>query len=137
MSNGESQAQNPDHLEETPQDGTTPLDPDEAEGLIPELLTRAELNAWEQTNILKAEEWAYGRGGADLLTTEFAVELHRRMFDETWNWAGKFRRSDKNIGVHWPSIPQSLLDVLNNAKYWFENTTYPLDEIAARLHHQL
>lgn len=137
MSNGESQARNPDQLEETPQDGATPLDPDEAEGLIPELLTRAELNAWEQTNILKAEQWAYGRGGADLLTTEFAVELHRRMFDETWNWAGKFRRSDKNIGVHWPNIPQSLLNVLNNAKYWFEHTTYPLDEIAARLHHQL
>ena len=135
-SNG-MQPPDPDFLEETPEDGTTPLDPDEAEGLIPELLTRGELNAWEQTNILKAEQWAFGRRIVDVLTSDFAVELHRRMFNETWSWAGTFRRSDKNIGVHWPNIPQGLQDVLGNARYWLENTTYSLDETAARLHHRL
>lgn len=131
------QVPDPDFLEETPEDGATPLDPDEAEGLIPELLTRGELNAWEQTNILRAEQWAFRRRIGHVLTSEFAVELHRRMFNETWSWAGTFRRSDKNIGVHWPNIPQGLRDVLENARYWLENTIYSLDETAARLHHQL
>ena len=119
-----------------PSDGTTPLDPDEAEGLIPDLLTRGELNAWEQANIVKAEEWAFRRR-RDALSVDFAMELHRRMFDETWIWAGNFRRSDKNIGVPWPTIPVALRDLMADAKYWIENATYRLDESAARFHHRL
>ena len=35
--------------------GATPLDPDEAAGLIPgHITTQSELNAWEQANILQA-----------------------------------------------------------------------------------
>jgi hypothetical protein len=38
--------------------GATPLDPNEAVGLIPEHInTQAELNEWEQANILEAESW--------------------------------------------------------------------------------
>jgi hypothetical protein len=34
----------------------TPLDPDEAEGLIPShIATRGQLNEWEQQNILEGE----------------------------------------------------------------------------------
>ena len=36
--------------------GATPLDPDEAVGLIPHhITTQADLNEWEQANILEAE----------------------------------------------------------------------------------
>ncbi len=39
-------------------EGATPLDPDEAAELIPShLRNRADLNAWEQANILTAAEW--------------------------------------------------------------------------------
>lgn len=34
--------------------GATPLDPDEAEGLIPDLQTQAELNEFEALNIARA-----------------------------------------------------------------------------------
>jgi Fic-DOC domain mobile mystery protein B len=118
------------------EDGTTPLDPDEADGLIPDLLTRGELNAWEQANILKAEAWVFRRR-RNVLTVQFAMELHQRMFDETWTWAGKFRRSDKNIGVPWPTIPAALRDLLDDTQYWIDNITYALDESAARFHHRL
>lgn len=34
--------------------GATPLDPDEAAGLLPtHITTQADLNAWEETNILE------------------------------------------------------------------------------------
>jgi Fic-DOC domain mobile mystery protein B len=118
------------------EEGTTPLDPDEADGLIPDLLTRGELNAWEQANILKAEAWVFRRR-RNVLTVQFAMELHRRMFDETWAWAGNFRRSDKNIGVPWPTIPAALRDLLDDAQYWIDQGTYALDEVAARFHHRL
>ncbi len=38
--------------------GATPLDPDEAAGLIPNIALQAELNAREEENILKARRWA-------------------------------------------------------------------------------
>jgi len=39
--------------------GATPIDLDEAEGLIPKhITTQEQLNEWEQTNILTAEQWA-------------------------------------------------------------------------------
>jgi hypothetical protein len=38
--------------------GATPLDPDEAAGLLPgHIRTQAELNQWEETNILDAQDW--------------------------------------------------------------------------------
>jgi Fic-DOC domain mobile mystery protein B len=117
--------------------GATPLDENEAEGLIPDLHTRGELNAWELGNILKAEEWAFTGRRGDILTIDFAKELHRRMLDETWTWAGEFRRSDKSIGVYWATIADALRDLLDDTKYWIRNSTYPPDEILARFHHRL
>lgn len=39
-------------------DGATPLDPDEAAGLIPKHITlQSELNTWEAANILEGERW--------------------------------------------------------------------------------
>jgi Fic-DOC domain mobile mystery protein B len=118
--------------------GATPLDPEEADDLIPDhVTTRDELNAWEQENILEAERWLLRRPRADVLTEAFVRELHRRMFGKTWRWAGEFRRSDKNIGVPWPTIPVSLREVLADARYWLEHRTYPPAEAAVRFHHRL
>ena len=39
--------------------GATPIDPDEAAELVPKhISTQAELNAWEQANIVSGEKWA-------------------------------------------------------------------------------
>ncbi len=41
-------------------EGATPLDPNEAEGLLlTHITTRAELDRWEQENIAEAEAWAF------------------------------------------------------------------------------
>ena len=83
-------------------DGATPLDPDEAEGLIPEHITkRGELDEWEQRNILGAIAWLGKTRPTDILNETFIRELHRRMFGKVWRWAGTFRKSDKNIGGTW------------------------------------
>lgn len=118
--------------------GATPLDPDEAGGLIPShISTQAQLNEWEEANILEARRWVFERRRRDVLTEELARELHRRMFDKTWKWAGDFRRSGKNIGVDSRQISTRLRDLLDDASYWIEHRTYPIDEIAARFHHRL
>lgn len=119
-------------------DGATPLDPDEADGLIPRhITTHADLNEWEAANILKAQQWLYSRRRTGVLSEDFCIALHRRMFAETWGWAGSFRRSDKNIGCDWRYVGVKLRDLLNDARYWLERGTYSTDEAAARFHHRL
>ena len=118
-------------------DHATPLEPGERLALIPEHITyRWELNAAEEANIIRAQDWALGRRH-DLLTEKFIKELHRRMFDDVWKWAGKFRNTERNIGVPHYEIAASLLDLLRDVKAWIENHSYPPDEIAVRFHHRL
>ena len=77
-------------------DGATPLDPDEADGLIPNHITlQSELNTWEATNILQAERWLMRQKNRNLFDELFIRELHRKMFGKTWHWAGTFRKSNK------------------------------------------
>ena len=95
-------------------EGATPLDPDEAEDLIPtHIHTREELNLWEQENILEAVTWAR-RMRVPALSDLGVLELHRRMFDRTWSWAGRYRTSDKNIGVYWATIPVEVRKLLDD-----------------------
>jgi len=118
--------------------GATPLDPDEAAGLIPShIANHGQLNEWEMVNILEGERWAFGRRHKDLLTNEFVCGLHKRMFGKTWRWAGKFRTTEKNIGIDPMRIQSALRDLCEDVKAQLEHQSYPLDEIAARCSHRL
>jgi len=119
-------------------EGATPLDPDEAADLLPShISTHSELNAWEGANILIAETWLFARRRTDLFSDEFVRSLHRRMFDATWRWAGQYRHSDKNIGVHWPQITVAVKQCLEDVQFWLAHGTFDLDTIAAGLHHRM
>ena len=118
--------------------GATPIDPDEAQELIPDYVaTMEELNQAEQSNIADAYVWAGKQNLDDLLTGTFIFKLHERMFGQIWKWAGKMRRSNKNIGVHKENIMTDLGQLLGDAQYWVKNSSFPIDEIAARFHHRL
>ena len=118
--------------------GATPLTEEELEELIADhLTTRRQLDAWEQANIVRAEDWAFGRSRFDVTTVEGLRELHRRMFSDTWRWAGEFRRSDKNIGVPKELIGQNLGMVCDDLRFWLDAETYELREAAARYHHRI
>jgi Fic-DOC domain mobile mystery protein B len=118
--------------------GATPIDPDEAAGLIPaHLALQRELNEYEEVNILEATEWLLARRRGDPLDQRFIHSVHGRMFNHTWKWAGQARRSDKNIGVPWPEIPVRLHQMLGDVRSQIENKAYSSVEIAARYHHRL
>jgi Fic-DOC domain mobile mystery protein B len=120
--------------------GNTPLDPDELAQLIPNLATKEELNQWERQNILAAIEWAMSPRvlkREDPFIEPYLRELHKRMFDQTWRWAGKYRTSDKNLGVRFHEILNRIAVVLGDAHYWIDHQTFDLDEIAIRYHHRL
>jgi len=118
-------------------DASTPLTPEEREDLALSYITlRSELNDAEQANIFEAEAWAFSRK-RDVLTERFLLDLHKRMFGRVWRWAGKHRRTERNIGIDPYRISHDLRILLDDCRYWIEHDTYKPDEIAARFHHRL
>lgn len=117
--------------------GATPIDPNEAEGLIPDhVVTRGELDELEEANIQEGLEWALGRS-REILSEEFVYELHRRMFDSVWAWAGKVRLTDKNIGIDKYLVRTEVRKLIDDALFWREHQVYEPDELAVRFHHRL
>jgi Fic-DOC domain mobile mystery protein B len=121
-------------------DGNTPIRPEEAEQLIPRISTMGELNEYEALNILRAREWAFDSRtmkSTDPLEEPYVRELHHRMFDNVWKWAGTYRQTERNIGCDPKQIAQRIPQFLANTRYWLENKTFSTDEALLRFHHQL
>jgi Fic-DOC domain mobile mystery protein B len=121
-------------------DGQTPLDEEEKDGLlIPSIATRGELDEFEQQNIEQAIQWTLGRSFKPevIFTEDFIRRVHKRMFGDVWAWAGEFRKTNKNMGVDKSQVPTDLKYLLDDAKYWHENNTYPPDEMAVRFKHRI
>ncbi|GLQ93769.1 mobile mystery protein B [Dyella acidisoli] len=121
-------------------DGQTELSLEERKGLKPAYITyRSELNREEQENILKAEKWLFARRLAtpDLVDQGFICQVHKRMYGDVWDWAGKYRQSDRNIGVDYYRIHQEMRVFVDDVRYWIEHAIYPADELAVRFHHRL
>lgn len=121
-------------------DGQTPLDEEEKEGLlINSISTRAELDEFEQKNIEDVIQWSLTRKfkAAQILSESFIKDLHKRMYGSVWKWAGQYRKTNKNIGVDKLEISTTLRSLIDNAKYWLENSVYEPDEFAIRFKHRL
>jgi Fic-DOC domain mobile mystery protein B len=120
--------------------GATPIDPNEAAGLIPlHITTQEQLNEWEEANILEADMRLKRRKPKleQLLTLTYLQQLHQLMFANTWQWAGKLRQSNKNIGVDWPIIATNIQQLVDDVTFQLNNDSYPIDETATRFHHRL
>lgn len=120
--------------------GQTLLSEEEFEGLkILSITTRGELDEFEQFNIEKAIECTLRLKvkPEQLFTEKFVLNLHKKMYSDVWKWAGKFRKSEKNIGTKSYNIPVVLKQLLDDGLYWYNNKTYANDEIAIRFKHRL
>jgi Fic-DOC domain mobile mystery protein B len=121
-------------------DGQTPLDEDEKEGLlIKSIATRGELDEFEQQNIEDAIQWSLTRKfkSEQILSETFILALHKRMYKNVWRWAGEYRKTNKNIGVDKLDIPVALRSLIDDASYWLEHNVYEPDEFALRFKHRL
>lgn len=120
-----------------PEDAT-PLDPEERAGLLQTWITfRHELNQAEQANIVIGLAWARRSRRPELLSVEFLRRFHRQLFGDVWAWAGRFRTTERNIGIAPSGIGVEVQKALDDARFWIEHDVYPADEIAVRLHHRL
>ena len=123
----------------TYQEGQTPLDPEQINGLkIKTISTQQHLNEFEQTNINEALKWLNSKRKIKaVLSEEFMIQLHKRMLGMVWNWAGQFRKTETNIGIDWTRISMELRLLIDDAKFWVEHQTFLPEEIAIRFKHRL
>lgn len=121
-------------------EGQTPLDEDEKDGLmIRSISTRGELDEFEQVNIQDAIEWSIKIkiSREQLLSEEFILLVHKKMFGTVWKWSGTKRKTNKNIGVDKTQISVELRKLIDDCKFWIDNNTYNPEEIAVRFSHRL
>lgn len=120
--------------------GQTPINEEEKEGLrIVTITTQKELDEFEQLNIEEALQWVFTKKfkPQQVFTEKFICNLHKRMYGNVWSWAGKFRKTEKNIGVKSYQIPMQLKNLCDDSLFWIENKTYTSKEIAIRFKHRL
>jgi len=121
-------------------EGQTPLDEDDRDGLlITTISTRGDLDEFEQIGVEKAIEWSMKRTFDlwQILTEVFVKELHKKMFEDIWKWAGQFRTSNKNLGVDKNEIRIELKKLLDDCRYWIDHKVLSEDEIAVRFSHRI
>lgn len=121
-------------------EGQTPLDEDEKDGLlIKTISTKGELDEFEQLNIQQAIEWSIKAKIElkQLLSEDFLLLIHKKMFDEVWDWAGTKRKTNKNIGVDKTQISIETRKLIDDCKFWIENNSFNEEEIAIRFSQRL
>jgi Fic-DOC domain mobile mystery protein B len=115
----------------------TPID---ISGLIQKHISnRGELSIAEAANILEPTvKYLAGKPTRRQapFTLKWVYKLHREMFGKVWQWAGRRRQQELNIGVPHYQIDTQLQNLLNDLIYWRDNTKTPLSEQAAMLHHR-
>lgn len=122
------------------QDGQTPLDEDETEGLlIKSITTRGELDEAEQLNIENAVEWTLKNNfrPSEILSENFIKQLHQKMFGDVWRWAGTIRKTNKNMGVDKYQVEVELRKLIADTEYMITNKTWPEDELAIRFKYRI
>ena len=119
-------------------DGSTPLDPDQIQGLkFSHITTMAELDELEDANIQKGLDWLNHQKG-DYLSTGFLKKLHKELFKDVWKWAGTFRKREVNLSkIPFYNVEVELHNLFKDASVWIENQSFSWDEMAAEFHHRL
>jgi Fic-DOC domain mobile mystery protein B len=121
-------------------EGATPLD--DISGLLREDITlRGQLDEAESLNIVNAVEWLERGRLGDVFTVKFYKDLHLRMYDLVWSWAGVLRSDTgtrPNIGVSPESVPMALGRVtMEYDREWNAGGEGGLLPFVARYHHAL
>ena len=65
----------------------------------------------------------------DILSEQFIKQLHNKMFCDVWSWAGKFRKTNKNIGVDKYLVAEELRRLIDDCKFWIENADVIISKI--------
>jgi Fic-DOC domain mobile mystery protein B len=109
--------------------------------LQPHLTDRRARDAAELEAIdLAYEKYIYRRRrkrlGDAWLRDPFIRQVHRDMFGTLWDWAGKYRRVNLNLGIDFALIQEQIVVLCGDFDFWNRSEMSVL-EVAARLQNRL
>ena len=118
--------------------GETSLD--DTSGLVPlHITTRKELYEAEFININEATQYYLSKpSGLNKfeITRQALFDVHKRMFNKVWDWAGKKRTTSKNIGVSAYKIDEEIQKFIGDYSFWVKDKM-KIVELIVRVHHRL
>jgi len=127
------------HFDQELPPGSTPLTDEEFEGLLPRFITtRKDLIDAESKNNTEANKKYLLSKRKKSFRFELIdlFRIHKEMFGHVWSWAGKKRKTNKNIGVDKAQIDIEVKKLTDDLDYWLVHKMDTI-EISARLHHRL
>lgn len=123
--------------------GETPIDEDVRDFLTERykgIVTKDELNLAESENIFEAMVWLQEHPfetHVELLNQIALRDLHRRMYERVWTWAGQLRTRETNMGIDPLQIAHEWEVTLRNALWQIDHDTYSKEEVCVRLHRRM
>ena len=118
-------------------EGATPID-DISELIPTHITTKAQLDEWEVNNISNAVRKYLTKKRKYSITVEWIKQVHKDMFEESWEWAGKFRTRNINMGVDWHQVQEEVKKLADDIDFWGKNKGGPdILEQSIRMHHRL
>lgn len=99
--------------------------------------TRQQLYDLEFVNISKATRKLFLGKAGKILTFDFVISVHKDMFFDVWEWAGKIRTVELNLGVKTYLIRPELKACLDDLYFNESVKDMSLLERVSRFHHHL
>ena len=114
-------------------------DEEKADLIVDHVIDRSSIYALEQINIEKAVKWTFGKRLNDqrVINEAFIKSLHQKMYGDVWKWAGRYRTSERNLGIAHYKIAQELKVLVDDTLFWVKNDIYNAEEIAIRFKHRI
>lgn len=121
-------------------EGATPID--DLSGLKPAWVkTQEDLNNVEAENIASATTKYLLKSVSHPKTwfnIPFLQNIHYEMFNDVWEWAGQFRKTQTCPGIKPHQIYLALTHLCDDVQYWSQaECELTIMERAAKIHHQL
>lgn len=117
--------------------GETPIK-DTSGLLLKGITTQRELNNAEAENVRRAVvKYLASKPSRRIAPFDFdwLFAIHREMLGQVWEWAGRARQENLNIGVEWHQVESQIMNLVEDLKY-LEADCKDIVEQAAWLHHR-
>lgn len=66
----------------------------------------------------------------------YLSKIHKTMFSQVWDWAGKKRISNKSVGIDKFQIDIEIVKLIKDFEFW-ESSNMDTIEVSSRIHHKL
>lgn len=131
--------------------GETPLDGDEWDALLPDVATRLG-SVPLKSEVFDLEQAIYAEVATahvttvldnqltlnELLTDHFVRDLHKELYGDLWQWAGRYRNRELSIGIAPERIAEEVRSSLETIAYrWSHTDDWSAKAVAVATHAEL